>query len=57
MSTDLAWPEIALRLALAFVAGLLIGLNRSEHGHPAGLRTMLLVCLAAAVTMLQVISC
>ena len=54
MSTDLAWPEIALRLALAFVAGLLIGLNRSEHGHPAGLRTMLLVCLAAAVTMLQV---
>ena len=54
MSTDLAWPEIALRLALAFVAGLLIGLNRSEHGHPAGLRTMLLVCLAAAVAMLQV---
>lgn len=54
MSTDLEWPEIALRLALAFVAGLLIGLNRSEHGHPAGLRTMLMVCLAAAVTMLQV---
>src|ERR1017187_6574158 len=54
MSTNLEWPEIALRLALAFAAGMLIGLNRSEHGQPAGLRTMLLVCLAAAVAMLQV---
>lgn len=54
MPTHLEWPEIALRLALAFAAGLLVGLNRSKSGHPAGLRTTLLVCLAAAVAMLQV---
>jgi putative Mg2+ transporter-C (MgtC) family protein len=54
MPTHLEWPEIALRLALAFAAGLLIGLNRSEQGHAAGLRTTLLICLAATVAMLQV---
>src|ERR1700761_5780162 len=47
-------PEtIALRLALAVLAGLIIGFNRSEYGHAAGLRTTLLVCVAAAVAMLQ----
>jgi putative Mg2+ transporter-C (MgtC) family protein len=48
------WPEIGLRLFLTIVAGILLGLNRSEHGHAAGLRTTLLVCLAASVSMLQV---
>jgi len=32
----------------------LIGINRGEHGRPAGLRTMLLVSLAACVSMIQV---
>jgi putative Mg2+ transporter-C (MgtC) family protein len=54
MPLTIEWPEIALRLALTVVAGTLIGLNRSEHGHSAGLRTTLLVCLAAAVSMIQV---
>jgi len=27
-----------------------LGLNRSEHGHSAGLRTTLLVCLAASAS-------
>jgi len=54
MYPQLAWPEIALRLGLAFAAGLLIGLNRGERGHPAGLRTTMLVCLAATVAMIQV---
>jgi putative Mg2+ transporter-C (MgtC) family protein len=49
----LAWHEIAIRLALSVVAGALIGLDRGEHGRPAGLRTTLLVCLAAAVAMIQ----
>jgi putative Mg2+ transporter-C (MgtC) family protein len=53
MSTHLGWQEIALRLTLAAVAGALIGLNRGEHGRPAGLRTTMLVCLAAAVSMIQ----
>jgi putative Mg2+ transporter-C (MgtC) family protein len=53
MTTDLNWSEIALRLGLAFVAGTLIGINRGEHARPAGLRTTLLVCLAASIAMIQ----
>jgi putative Mg2+ transporter-C (MgtC) family protein len=45
--------DLALRLALTVAAGLLIGINRDEHGRPAGLRTTLLVCLAASVAMIQ----
>jgi len=45
------WPDLLLRLALAAVAGAIIGWNRSTHGRPAGLRTHLLVCLAAAFAM------
>jgi MgtC family len=41
-------------LALSAGAGLAIGLNRGEHGHPAGLRTTLLVALAATAVMIQV---
>jgi putative Mg2+ transporter-C (MgtC) family protein len=54
MPLNIGWGEIALRLALTVVAGILIGINRSEHGHAAGLRTTLLVCLAASLSMLQV---
>ena len=43
-----------MRLALAIAGGTLIGVDRGEHGRPAGLRTTLLVCLAAAVSMIQV---
>jgi len=53
MPITLTWHEIALRLALSVVAGGLIGWDRGEHGRPAGLRTTLLVCLAAAVAMIQ----
>lgn len=53
MSITLGWHEIALRLFLTIVAGGLIGFNRAEHGRPAGLRTILLVCLAASVAMIQ----
>jgi putative Mg2+ transporter-C (MgtC) family protein len=54
MPLSLSWQEITLRLAFAFLAGALIGFNRTEHGRPAGLRTTILVCLAACVAMLQV---
>jgi putative Mg2+ transporter-C (MgtC) family protein len=54
MTVSIGWPEIALRLALAVVAGGLLGINRTERGMSAGMRTILLVCLAAAVTMIQV---
>jgi len=53
MPLTLSWHEIALRLALSVVAGGLIGFDRGEHGRPAGLRTTLLVCLAAALAMVQ----
>jgi putative Mg2+ transporter-C (MgtC) family protein len=54
MPLVLEWPEIAERLALTLIAGALIGLDRDEHGRPAGLRTTLLVCLAASIAMIQV---
>ena len=54
MPLALAWPDLALRLLLATVAGTLIGLNRGESGNAAGLRTTLLVCLAACIAMIQV---
>jgi putative Mg2+ transporter-C (MgtC) family protein len=46
--------DLALRLLLTVVAGFLIGFNRGGHGRAAGLRTTLLVCLAASVSMIQV---
>lgn len=54
MSTPLLWPDVLPRLALTVVAGVLLGYNRSEHGKAAGMRTMLLVCVAASVAMIQV---
>jgi putative Mg2+ transporter-C (MgtC) family protein len=45
--------EIALRLACALLAGGLLGLNREVKSHPAGLRTLVLVCLAAALVMIE----
>jgi putative Mg2+ transporter-C (MgtC) family protein len=52
MTMPLEWPEIALRLALTFLAGGIIGFNRGEQGRPAGLRTTILVCLAASTSMI-----
>jgi putative Mg2+ transporter-C (MgtC) family protein len=54
MPLNIGWDDIALRLALTVIAGLLIGYNRTEHGKVAGLRTTVLVCLAASVAMIQV---
>jgi putative Mg2+ transporter-C (MgtC) family protein len=54
MHPNITAGQIALRLALALVASFLIGLNRDERGRPAGLRTTMLVCLAATFAMLQV---
>ena len=47
------WLEIAKRLALTAAAGVLLGINRSARGRPAGLRTTCLVALAAAIAMIQ----
>jgi len=53
MPITLGWHAIALRLLLALIAGALMGLDRSQRNRAAGLRTTILVCLAAAVAMLQ----
>lgn len=53
MGPELHWPAIAVRLILTVLAGALLGSDRSRNGHPAGLRTVLLVTLAASVAMIQ----
>jgi putative Mg2+ transporter-C (MgtC) family protein len=54
MSAPLQWTDVALRLALVILAGILIGYNRTEEGKAAGLRTTLMVCLAASLAMIEV---
>ncbi|KUZ38213.1 magnesium transporter MgtC [Burkholderia territorii] len=54
MPVVLQWNDVLVRIALALLAGALIGFNRSESGKTAGLRTTILVCLAACMSMLQV---
>ena len=51
MPTTVNWSDIALRLGLAVLAGAAVGFNRGERGRAAGLRTTMLVCLAAALAM------
>src|ERR1700742_2474301 len=53
MTLDVSWQDVALRLILTVVAGGVIGFDRESHNRPAGLRTTLLVALAAAVAMIQ----
>lgn len=53
MAPEIHWPAIALRLLLTVIAGALLGAERSKSGHPAGLRTTLLVTLAASLSMIQ----
>ena len=53
MPLTLDWSEVGVRLFFTILAGALIGWNRGETGHPAGLRTTLLICLAASVAMLE----
>jgi len=51
MNSPLSFPEITLRILVATVAGALLGLERESHGRPAGLRTTMLTCVAAAIAM------
>jgi putative Mg2+ transporter-C (MgtC) family protein len=43
--------DIALRLGAAWLAGCLIGLERTLHGRPAGFRTFGLITVASAMLM------
>jgi putative Mg2+ transporter-C (MgtC) family protein len=53
MPIEPTWAEISVRLLLTLIAGAVIGSNREARGHAAGLRTTILVGLAAAVAMIQ----
>lgn len=53
MPTILTWHEVILRLALTAICAGILGFDRDEKGHSAGLRTNLLVGLAACLAMLQ----
>jgi putative Mg2+ transporter-C (MgtC) family protein len=44
--------EIALRLGIATVAGVLLGVNRDLHDKPTGVRTLGLVGLASALIVM-----
>jgi putative Mg2+ transporter-C (MgtC) family protein len=47
------WEEIVLRLILTMIAGAMMGFNRGARGHAAGLRTTILVAMAASIAMIQ----
>jgi len=47
-ATSLPFTVIAARLAIATLLGAIIGFEREWRNHPAGLRTHILVALAAA---------
>lgn len=53
MHLEPTWQEIVARVGLAALFSLLIGFNRDEYGHPAGVRTTMLVCLAATLAQIQ----
>jgi len=54
MPLHITWADIAVRLVSALIAAAILGYNRGEHGKAAGLRTTMLVCLAAALAMVAV---
>jgi putative Mg2+ transporter-C (MgtC) family protein len=46
------FQDIALRLILAVLCGGLVGYNRQQSHSPAGMRTIMLVCLGSATFIL-----
>lgn len=48
--------DIMLRLGVAAIIGLVLGLDRETRGHAAGMRTHGLICFSAAATTVSVIA-
>ncbi|HEY4063813.1 MAG TPA: MgtC/SapB family protein [Puia sp.] len=48
----ISWTEILLRLSLAAVLGAMVGIERERKDWAAGLRTHMMVCVGAALTMM-----
>ena len=53
MPTTLTWHAIILRLLVTSACAGILGLDRDKRGHSAGLRTTLLVGVAACLAMIQ----
>ncbi len=54
VNTTAGWSDLAilLRLVLALIAGLIIGIDREMKRRVAGIKTHILVCLGAALVMI-----
>jgi putative Mg2+ transporter-C (MgtC) family protein len=53
MPIHITWQQIAGRLILGTLCAGIIGFDRDERGHTAGMRTTILVSLAACISMIQ----
>jgi putative Mg2+ transporter-C (MgtC) family protein len=49
---DLVYVDSLIKLLLATILGASIGLERGQHGRPAGIRTHALVCLASTLLIM-----
>jgi len=49
-SSDLSILSVTLRLVIATLLSGVIGVGRGRHGHAAGLRTHIIICIGSAVT-------
>lgn len=49
-SGELTWVDVVIRVAVAVIIGISIGIERELSNHPAGMKTHALVCLGAAIT-------
>jgi len=49
---NLTIAQVWIRLLLAVIVGGIIGLERGAHGHTAGFRTHILVCVGACLAMM-----
>jgi putative Mg2+ transporter-C (MgtC) family protein len=49
-----SWLDLSLRIGLALLAGVLVGINRDLHQKPIGLRTLGLVSLGSCLLVLTV---
>jgi MgtC family len=53
MPLTVTWEDAGLRIALTVLAAAAIGFDRRVEGHPLGMKTNILVALAACFAMLQ----
>lgn len=51
-SSEINAGTAAIRLAVSFLAGLLVGVEREAHNQPAGMRTHILISLGSTLAML-----